>query len=74
MLFDVQTELRRVQGLSPDDAHRVLRDLRAALGHEPATGHHDARDSVRSAAVAGKLSHRTDRAARRGLRGRGRRG
>ena len=46
-------------------------DLHAdALALAPATGRHDARDSVRSAAVAGKLSHRTDRAARRGLRGR----
>ena len=44
--------------------------VRRALENEPATGRHDARDSVRSAAVAGKLSHRTDRAARRGLRGR----
>lgn len=41
--------------------------------NRPATGRHDARGSVRSAAVAGKISHRTDRAARRGLRGRGER-
>ena len=45
----------------------------AAAGLTPATGRHDARASVRSAAIAGQLSHRTDRAARRGLRGRGER-
>ena len=39
---------------------------------EPATGFHDARDSVREAAVRGQGT-RTDRAYRRGLRGRGQR-
>ena len=38
----------------------------------PATGFHDARDSVREAAVRGQGT-RTDRAYRRGLRGRGQR-
>ena len=39
---------------------------------EPATGYHDARDSVREAAARGRGT-RTDRAYRRGLRGRGQR-
>ena len=73
MLIDVQAELDRVQVMTKEDADRVLKDLRHAMAYKPATGRHDARASVRSAAVAGRLAHRTDRAARRGLRGRGER-
>lgn len=71
MLIDVQAELDRVQGMTKEEAGRVVQDLRKALEHQVAIGRHDARDSVRIAAVAGKLAHRTDRAARRGLRARG---
>ena len=50
---------------------RFQADLRQEL-QKPATGYHDARDSVREAAVRGQGT-RTDRAYRRGLRGRGQR-
>ena len=49
---------------------RQYEDAVAAL--TPATGFHDARDSVREAAARGHGT-RTDRAYRRGLRGRGQR-
>lgn len=46
--------------------------LRGRHWVRPATGYHDARDSVREAAARGRGT-RTDRAYRRGLRGRGQR-
>ena len=65
-----------IPALTVEQTAAAMERFQAALQREldkPATGRHDARASVRSAAVAGKLSHRTDRAARRGLRGRGER-
>ena len=50
---------------------RFQADLRQEI-QKPATGFHDARVSVREAAARGQGT-RTDRAYRRGLRGRGQR-
>ena len=77
---DVQAELGRVPKMTEAEAAKLLRRFRLAIkaaeagegATSPATGYHDARDSVREAAVRGQGT-RTDRAYRRGLRGRGQR-
>ena len=69
-----------VPKMTEAEAAKLLRRFRRAIAAaeaaegttRPATGFHDARDSVREAAVRGQGT-RTDRAYRRGLRGRGQR-
>ena len=55
--------------IAPRMAAKIVRDAHQGP-RSPATGYHDARNSVREAAVRGQGT-RTDRAYRRGLRGRG---